>query len=218
MNRVYLLDKDTNITYYLVGVKTISPNMGATLTEYPVPEGTFITDYSYKNSDSLSLSAISDGFDVIRKSYYVDIDGKTQNLTYEMFKDLLNTWIKEATRFDIQTVHGLFRSMVLIGVNWSEGKDSWSMFSPTLEFKEARIAQITTTDIKALNVSYGADYTKEESTTGEDNGTEVTSSSVIGSTLGLAAVGAGIGSIFGPVGTAVGAVGGAVIGFFKSIF
>lgn len=225
MNKFYVLDKSTNITYYLIGIRSVSPQKNVSLTEYPIPEGGFVTDHYYKNSDALNFSMISDGYDVVKKSYYVDLEGNVVSLSYDVFKNLLNGWIENGTRLDIQTVHELFRNMVLTSYDWNENSGSWSKFAPTLQFKEARIAEVYTVPLNALNVSYGADYAAETST-GSDNGTEASSASVVGNTLGAAAVGAGIGAAVGSiipgVGTAVGAaVGGAVgavVGFFKSVF
>lgn len=222
MEKIYIFDKDTNITYYLVGVKSISPQMQATLTEYPTPEGGSIADHLYNDPNSLSLQVISDGYDNIRKSYYVTQDGNVTYLSYEMFKELTTRWITEATLLDIQTLHALFKNMVLISKRWTESSSSWSRFSPSFEFKEARISQIYTTTVSALNVNYGADYTEEESNSnGDDNGIEtkeITAAGVIGSTASGVAIGAAIGSIIPGVGTAIGAAVGGVVGFFKSIF
>ena len=216
MEKVYLLDKETNTTYYLVGVKFINPSKSATITEYSVPEGSFLSDHSYKNADTLNLSLIADGFDAIKQSYYVNFDGTSDSLSYEMLKGLLNRWISEAVRVDVQTAHGLFKNMVLTNYSWPETKDSWSKFNPTLTFKEVKIAQITTTQLNALNVRYGADYAKEETSAGEDNGSSTTSQGIIGKVLAGAATGAVAGGIVGhPV---IGGLIGGVVGFFKAIF
>lgn len=225
MNKFYVLDKDTNITYYLVGIKSASPGKTATLTEYPIPEGGFITDHSYKNADTLNFSIISDGFDAVRKSYSVDLQGNVESLTYDKLKSLLNNWLTNATKLDVQTSHELFRNMVLTGYDWTESKDSWTKFAPQLQFKEARIAETYVVSLNTLGVTYGADYSLEQDT-GTDNGNEITSASVVGETLGAAAVGAGIGAIVGSIipgvgtgiGAAVGGAVGAVVGFFNSIF
>lgn len=225
MNKVYIIDSSSNITYYLAGVKEISPEKSATITEYPVPEGGRISDHSYINPNSLRFQMISDGFDVLKKSYYIDQEGNIVNLSYSALKELFNHWLNNAVQLEIQTVHDNFKNMVLNSVSWREGDGSWSKFVPTLSFKETRIARVYTTTINALNVSAGADYSIEEET-GEANGAEVTSQSVVGGTLASAAIGAGIGAAVGSiipgVGTAVGAVvggvAGAVVGFFKNIF
>lgn len=225
MNRVYIFDKSTNITYYMVGVKEIDPTKSSSYTEYPIPEGGFISDHVYKDPDVLNFSMISDGFDALKKSYYMTEDGNTVNLSYQALKDLFNKWINEGTQLDIQTVHDLFKNMCLNRVSWREASDSWSKFVPTLSFKEVRIAQVITTNLNALNVTHGASYSVEEET-GETSGQEVTSSSVVGGVLADAVVGAGlgaaVGSIIPGVGTAigagVGAAAGAVFGFFKSLF
>ena len=228
MEKVYILDRESNITYYLVGVKSISPQLEATLTQYPIPEGSFISDYSYKNSDSLSFQVISDGYNNVKKSYYVDADGNSRVLTYEIFRDVIRKWQDDAVRLDIQSVHKLFNSMVLTSISWNEGSGNWSSFKPTLTFTEARIGQLYTVPLSALNVVYGADYAQKETPSGTDNGTEVTASSVIGTIAGDAAVAGGIGAIIGTVvggpgvgtavGAAVGGVVGGVVGFFRSIF
>lgn len=217
MNKVYIIDKTTNITYYLVGIKEISPNSSTTITEYPVPEGGRISDHSYKNPNSLSIQMISDGFDALKKSYYIDQEGNIVNLSYSALKDLLENWIENAVQLEIQTVHKLFHNMLLNNVSWREGEGSWSKFTPTMAFKEARIAKVYTTTINALNVSTGANYSVEEET-GESNGTEMNSQSVVGGVLAGAAVGALVGGIIPGVGHVAGAVVGGVIGFFSEIF
>lgn len=224
MNKFYVLDRETNITYYLVGIRSASPSKTSTLTEYPIPEGGFITDHSYKNASTLNFSIMSDGYDAVKKSYAVDLDGNVEALTYDSFKSLLNNWLTNAVRLDVQTSHELFKNMILTGYDWTDGKDSWTKFAPQLQFKEARIAETYVVPINALGVSYSSDYSLEQDT-GTDNGTEVTSESVVGKTLGgavvFAGIGAAVGSIIPGVGTAVGAaVGGAVgavVGFLQSI-
>jgi len=225
MNKVYILDKTTNITYYLVGIKEISPARSSTVTEYPVPEGGFISDHIYRDPDNLNFSMISDGFDALKKSYYMTENGNIVNLSYQALKDLFRDWLNNGTQLEIQTVHALFKNMCLTRVSWRESNDSWSKFTPTLNFKEVRIAQLVTTTMNALNVGYGASYSVEDET-GETSGNEITSQSVVGGTLASAAVGAGLGAAIGSiipgvgtaVGAGVGAAAGAVIGFFKSIF
>lgn len=225
MNKVYILDKDTNITYYLVGVKEISPTKSSVLTEYPVPEGGFISDHIYRNPDNLSLQMISDGFDALKKSYYMTEDGTITNLSYQALKDLFRDWLNNGTQLEIQTVHDQFKNMCLNKVSWIESNNSWSRYEPTLSFKEIRVAKMVTTTLNALNVGVGASYSIEEET-GETNGNEITSASVVGGTLAGAATGTGIGAAIGSIipgigtgiGAAVGGAVGAIAGFFKSIF
>jgi len=228
MERVCIIDNSTGTTYYLSGVKEISPVLNSNLTEYPIPDGGYIGDHVYRDPNTINMSIMCDSFNVTNSSYKLNLDGTTSSLTYKELKELLNTWINEGTQLDIQTVHKYFRSMCLIGCNWREGKDAWSQFNPTLSFKELKIAQLVSTSIKALSLSYGADYSIEEST-GETNGTEVnaevTSESVVGGTLAGAATGAGLGAVVGSVipvigtaaGAVIGGVAGAVIGFFTHI-
>lgn len=225
MNKFYVFDRETNITYYLVGIKNTTPGKTSTLTEYPIPEGGFITDHSYMNANTLNFSIMSDGYDVVKKSYSVDLLGNVEHLAYDELKTLLNKWITSAVRLDVQTNHELFKNMILTGYGWTDSKDSWTKFSPQLQFKEARIAETYVVPINALGVVNESDYAVEQST-GADNGTEVTSSSVVGDVLAGAAIGAGVGAIVGSVfpvigtgvGAAVGGAIGAVVGFFVSIF
>lgn len=184
MEKVFIQDKETNITYYIIGVKNISSSQQATITQYPIPEGSFISDHSYKESDSLSLKVISDGFNSVVKSYWVDSAGNSGRLTYEMFKDLIQHWLKEAVQLDIQTVHHLFRSMVLNSISWIEEK-SRTKFSPNLGFEEVRIAHLYTLPLSALNVKYTTEYMPEEISSGTNDGQEL-SETVGGKIIGVA--------------------------------
>ncbi|MEG1565321.1 MAG: hypothetical protein RR342_01085 [Bacilli bacterium] len=225
METVFIKDNSSNITYYLIGIKEISPSKTATLTEYPIPEGGYISDHSYRNPDTLNFSMMSDGYNNMKKSYYIDQYGVTTNLSYESLKELFNTWLNNAIQLDIQTVHGQFKNMVLNSISWRENEHDWSRFTPSLVFKETRIATLYTTKVNTLNVQTGADYSTEEST-GETSGTETTSASVVGGTLAGVAMGAGIGAAVGSiipgigtaVGAGIGAVAGGIIGFFKNVF
>lgn len=171
MEKVYILDRETNTTYYLIGVKSISPTQSVTVTEYPVPEGSFISDHAYKTSDSLTLKVMFDALDNTHQSYFVNNDGTSSALTYDIFKEVLQRWIAQATQLDIQTVHHLFRSFVLDSLSWNEG-DKRNRFEPTLSFREIRIGYLYTLPISSLGVKYIASYTTEEDTKGKDNGTE----------------------------------------------
>ena len=225
MEKFYIIDKKSLITYYIVGVKSARPNKQVTITEYPVPEGGKISDHAYLEPVSLSLSIISDGFDVVRKSYFINDAGVSVSLSATEFKELINEWYRNHTRLDIQTLHGRFENMVLEGVSWNEESSSWSNFSPTISFREVKISSIFVTTVSALDLEAGANYTAERNS-GTDNGIEVKSSAgVAGKVLGDAAVGAGIGAAVGSiipgVGTGLGALAGgavgAVVGFIKHL-
>lgn len=217
IDTIYILDTSTRITYFLKGVKSISPEMRSTITEYPVPEGGFVSDHIYADPNSLDFKMISDGLDTTRKSYSVDNSGQVTYLTYRGLKELLANWQSNGTRLDIQTMHGLFKNMVLTSRSWSESSSSWTKFAPSLSFKEVRIAHTYVTTLDALNVRYGADYSRETDS-GDENGVE---SSAGSAALGGAAVGAVIGAQFGhtvigkAIGAAVGGVVGAAVGFFS---
>lgn len=219
MEKVYILDKETNIAYYLIGVSSISPNQQVTVTEYPVPEGSFISDHAYKNSDSLSLKVMFDALDNTHQSYYVNFDGTSGILTYDMFKDVLQKWVTQATQLEIQTVHHLFRSMVLSGLSWSEGSKR-TKFEPTLSFTEIRVGHLYVLPLSTLGVQYSASYAPAEISSGTYNGEEMPGKStgeIIGNIGGYAAGGAVIGGIFGPAGALVGGAVGAAIGFFNNL-
>lgn len=227
---VYIVDKETNISYYLVGIVSISPSNDISLTQYPIPEGGFISDHYYKNPNSLSMQLSVDGLDSTNKSYYIDTNNNHVNLTYDSTKELLNNWLNNAVQLDIQTRHALFRNMVLSNLSWQEDANSWTKYNPSLSFKEVKIAHVYTTTINALNTNYGADYSVESDiSTGDTNGNEINVESTLGNiaagaTLG-AVVGGSVGSFIPVIGTGIGAVLGgmiggginAVVGFFKDL-
>lgn len=226
METIYVLDNSTRITYFIKGIKTILPQTKSRLTEYPVPEGGFISDHTYADPNILDMSIICDGLDSTKQSYSVDSSGNVSYLTYTALKELLCNWQRDGTQLDIQTMHRLFKSMVLQGVSWTESSNSWTKFEPTLSFKEVRIARTYITDLNALSSSYYADYSQEVSS-GEENGVEDDSDlgeSVIDSAKGGAAIGAVIGGFVGGgvpgaiVGAAVGGLVGAAVGFFSWVF
>ena len=225
METIFIQDKSTDIIYFLKGVQTINPALASTVTEYPTTEGSNLSDHVYKEADTLNFSLNIDSLDNSNQSYFVDENGVKQKLNYERAKKLLETWINDGVRLDIQTNHRLFKNMVLVSYNWKEDKDEWTLFKPQLGFKEVKIAQLTTTTIHALHLPAEADYSTETDT-GDNNGSETSTASVVGGILADTAIGAGIsaavGSIIPGVGTAIGAgVGaavGAVVGFFRRIF
>lgn len=231
MNKFYVLDKETNVTYYLVGIKSASPSKSATLTEYPIPEGGYIADHSYRNANTVNFSLISDGYNVVKKSYAVDINGNVELINYDDLKTILDNWLDNGVKLDIQTNHDLFKNMILTSYEWVEDASSWSKFSPQLQFKEARIAESHIVPLKTLDVTYGADYSTETEI-GSDNGTEVTSESATGTVLASATVGGTIGlgvgkligkftgssTLGGVIGTSAGALLGGIVGFFKSTY
>jgi len=228
MERFFIVDRDLNRTYYLVGIKNARPNKNVTITEYPVPEGGKIADHAYLEPKSLSINIISDSLDVIRKSYYIGEDGSPVTISSKDFKDILDGWYRNHSRLTIQTMQDRFENMRLEGISWSEDNNNWTNFSPTINFKEVKTATVYTTTVAALDLSARANYMYERST-GTNNGVAVGSgksaASVAGGILADAAVGAGIGAVIGSVvpviGTGVGAiiggVGGAVVGFFKHL-
>ena len=225
MEKIYIQDNTTNIIYFLKGVSEISPTLSNTVTEYPTSEGSNISDHYYKEANTLNFSLNVDGYDNTNESYYIDNSGIKRQLNYDETKKLLSTWIEDGTRLDIQTNHKLFKSMLLVSMNWKEDKDEWTIFKPQLGFKEVRVAQLQTTTLHALNVVSESEYSTEVDT-GTNNGSETSLASEVGGVIGDAAIGAGIGAIVGSiipgVGTAIGAgIGagvGAIVGFFKRIF
>lgn len=225
MEKICIIDNSTKNMYFLIGVSSISPSRTCEVTEYPTSEGTPISDNVYKTSDNLNMNLMVDGLNQSNKSYCLTPEGQRTTLNYETTKQLLKDWSENATLLNIQTRHEYFRNMVLVSLSWEESDRNWTIFKPQLGFKEIRIAQVQKVQMSALNVSVGADYSKEVST-GANNGNEASTSSSsaekVGGILGDTAVGAGIGAAIGSVipgvGTALGAVVGGAIGFFKGLF
>lgn len=228
MEKFFIVDRDLNRTYYLVGIKNARPNKNVTITEYPVPEGGKIADHAYLEPKNLSITVISDSLDVIKKSYYIGKDGSPVTISSKDFKEILDGWYRNHSRLTIQTMQDRFENMRLEGISWSEDSNNWTNFSPTINFKEVKTATIYITTLAALDLSSRASYVQERST-GTNNGVTVgsgkTASSVAGGVLGDAAVAAGIGAVVGSVvpvigtgmGAVIGGVGGAVVGFVRHL-
>lgn len=217
MEKIYLYDHNTHNRYFIFGVTSVSPTETLEITDYPTSEGSSISDHTYKSPNSLNMSLVIDSTDQSVKSYYVTKDGERHTLTYEHAKNMLVTWMVEGVLVDIQTMHGLFKNMVLNSKSWTEDERGWTAFKPTLGFREVRIAQLQIVTTESLNLSIAADNSLETST-GPNNGNECDIAGEFGGYLGTTVAGAGLGAAIGTafcpgVGTAIGAAIGGVVGF-----
>lgn len=221
MEKIYLYDNTTHNRYFIFGVSSISPTETVEVTEYPTSEGTNMSDHAYNSPSTLNMTFAIDSSDQSNKSYCITSDGETIPMTYERTKNLLNTWMENGTLINIQTLHGYYKNMIMVSKNWSEEERSWTVFKPTIGFKEVRIAQLQILTLASLNLSVLADNSLETST-GSNNGNECDIAGEVGGFLGATAAGAGlgacIGSIFPVIGTGVGAVVGGAVGFVGHLF
>ena len=217
MDRIYLYDNTTHNRYFIFGVMSISPTETVEVTDYPTSEGADISDHAYKSPSTLNMSLIIDSMDQANKSYYITPEGERFALTYEKARNLLNTWMEDGTLVDINTMHGSYKNMILNSKSWTEDESNWTLFKPSLGFKEVRVAQLQVVTTASLNLSIAADNSLETST-GPNNGNECDITGKIGSYLGTTAAGAGLGAAIGTficpgAGTAIGAAIGGVAGF-----
>lgn len=213
----YIRDMSTDITYFFDGYLSSDIYEHATITSYPTLEGTPMSDYSYKELNTLTVSlAVS------------DINTSGRYLTYSNgvyyaqgtadLKKLIRSWQADATPLLVQTRTGQYKNMCLQTLSYKENEDSRGTFSPSLTLKEHRRAVLQTITLGPFNSAESRASSITETNTGNDSGTSI--ASAVGEVLGTAASGAVVGAVIGSavghpvigglVGGAVGAVGGAI--------
>lgn len=188
MDKIYIIDTETNLSYYFSGINQISPTKTASLTEYNTSEGTVLSDHSYKNPKELNFQIMSSSVQQKSQSYYINSLGSKIELSHDSLKNIINHWWEQSVRLNIQTNHELFTNMTVDSISWTEAEDSWNIYNPTLHFKETRVATLKTSTLKALNVPLEADYAAEVDS-GEENGTASSSGITTGKVLASVAVG-----------------------------
>lgn len=212
----YIRDMATGITYFFDGYISGSITEQATITSYPTIEGTPMSDYSYKELNTLTVSlAVSD---LNASGRYLEYTGGVYYAqgTADL-KKLIKSWQADATLLLVQTRTDQYENMCLQSLSYTESEDTRGTFAPTLTLKEHRRAVLQTIMLGPFDSAESRASSITESNTGNDSGTSVASAA--GEVLGVGATGAIAGAKIGamvghPV---IGGIVGGVVGIAGGI-
>lgn len=213
VQQVYIRDSITGETYFLKAVVAVNPSYTTRVTAYPTSEGTAISDYAYKDPNTLSLS-VKDSVFISAKNITRQTDSEAGiRVSVDAFKEQLKTWNTASTRLIVQTRFERFANMVLTSMSWSEGDNNLGIFEPNLSFTEVRIATINTVSIGPFESNVEEVANSSEVATNEKSAT-ATTSDLLGSVSAGATIGALGGAAIGHpfIGGVVGALGGVIKG------
>lgn len=209
----FIRDSSTNVTYFFKGYQSGNVTKNSTITSYTTVEGTPMSDYSYRNLNTLSVSLIvsdlnSDG----GYSYYEDAVYHKGGI--KELKELLESWQNDCTLLTIQTRKELFENMCIQSVSFTDDDTNRGAFEPSISFQEQRRAVIRTVTLGPFADPVSRASNVNETSTGSDNGTSVAGEvgNLAGRVTRMALLGAAGGAVVGHpfIGAAVGAVGGIV--------
>mgnify|MGYP007084309091 CR=1 FL=1 len=216
---IFIAEMNSTRKYYLKAVTTINNNLSTTLTSYPTPEGTPMSDNAYREPYSINVSLISSELTQIKNIYYYDEDSKLEKtISSEELKNLLNEWKENFTRLILQTRHYQFTNMIITNMSWSDDSNNLGQFNPSVTFSECRVASVYSEKLGPFEGYESEPKYNPEMSLGNSNGNpagEVAYDTITGA-LGGAAAGAAIGSVIPGIGTAIGAAVGGVWGAISS--
>lgn len=213
MEFTQITDKNTKLQYICKTTTGVSLSREATSTDYPTTEGAAISDHIYNNPDSLSMNLyVSELYTGDNFVEYNPATGTYRALTKEQVQLLVDGWYVYHNRLLITTRNyskqKQLDNMVLMSITSTAGNSNKGLWSPSLTFKQMRIATLRTVIIDFPNNSKTYINNSGGGDAGQDNG--FTWSGAIGSLTAGAGTGALAGSFVGhPI---IGAVAGAVVG------
>ena len=189
------------------------------ITQYPVEDGSPITDHVYKEPETLSLSvAVSD---VKLSTADNSFDGV--NSRGEEAERILTSWQENALLLKVQTKFKLIENMILESVNTViDNSVNANTLTAVLTFRKVRIPVVEETTAGPFPNETVAAFESEYQNNGDVQGDTITDAVVdvagatIGGSIAGAAIGAALGGIVGSIvpgaGTIAGAIAGAKIG------
>lgn len=225
MKFTQITDKSTKLQYICKTTTGVSLNREATSTDYPTTEGAAISDHIYNNPDSLSMNLyVSELYTGDNFVEYNPSTGTYRALTKEQVQLLVDGWYVYHNRLLITTRNyskqKQLDNMVLMSITSTAGNSNKGLWSPSLTFKQMRIATLRTVIIDFPNNSKTYINNSGGGDAGQDNGFTwegAASTAGAGALVGIS-VGKTIGTIVGlfagspGAGRAIGAAAGAAVG------
>lgn len=143
-------DKLVNATYGIVGSGTdkvwlefdtideCTTTGSSTTTKYPTEYGLQVTDYKYKNPDTVTMvGVISEGGLLGVNSLYSRMGSWDKNTALETIRSNLKELVNKMTLVDIQTRNaGLRKSMTLTSYTINENYDTYGLLEVQMTFQE----------------------------------------------------------------------------------
>lgn len=157
--------KLTESTYGIVGmddnkvwlefesIDECTTNGSSTATKYPTEYGVQITDYKYKNPDTVTMvGVISEGGLLSVNSMFSRMGTWDKTSALEQIRNNLATLVRQMTLVNIQTRNaGLRKFMTLTSYTINESYDTYGLMEVQMTFQE--VPQFTIKGERVLNVA-----------------------------------------------------------------
>ncbi len=114
-------------------IQRVDFKASSTLTNYPIEQGTAVTDYKYNNPDTLSLTGI-----VSRTGLYhgVGLGVVDSDTAIDKIRQSLDTYLKGIYRLKIQTKNGVYDWFTLQSYDISENYENYGLFEVDMSFQQ----------------------------------------------------------------------------------